>query len=405
MRLRFKAVWGYLVGMRIVLSLFVLCFALPSLFAEAIKLQDSTGYSKTVSIAVSSTDARLDTLAKRAFDLHGAFKRRPASEATIQLKLEPAGASAVKATIQAKGSAPQQRTVRGRDLQNAALLACDMVVEWSVQSKGFFAGKLAFVGKRGGVSEVYSSNLLFGNVRALTSNRALVTGPSWSPKGDKLLYTSYHRAGFPDIFMMDFTQGRSVPVATYKGTNTGGRFSPDGSRIAMTLSGTGNAEIWVSDGSGKNGRRLTKNKSLEASPSWSPDGRRLVFTSDAFGKPQLYEMPANGGPMRRLPTNVSRYCAEPAWNPVKANQIAFTAAVGGGFQIFVYDAQQGGSTQITSVAGDAIEPCWLNDGRHLIFTQRSGGKLSLKLVDTESKRVSSLHSSNVGDASSASYVY
>lgn len=280
--------------MRLLLPLLVLSLAVPSLFAEVIKLTDSTGHSKTVSISVSSPDARVESLAKRAFDLHGAFKRRAAQDATIRLKLEPQGGGSIKATIQAKGAQPQIRTVSGSDQQNAVLRACDLVVKWAVKSEGFFAGKLAFVGKQRGKSEVYSSNLLFGNVKSLTSDRALVTGPSWSPNGRKLVYTTY-KGGFPDIYMMDFDQRRRVPIATFKGTNTGARFSPDGSRIAMTLSSTGNSEIWVTDQQGKNGRRLTKNKSLEASPSWSPDGRRLVFTSDSFGKPQLYEISANGG--------------------------------------------------------------------------------------------------------------
>lgn len=180
--------------MRLLLPLLVLSLAVPSLFAEVIKLTDSTGHSKTVSISVSSPDARVESLAKRAFDLHGAFKRRAAQDATIRLKLEPQGGGSIKATIQAKGAQPQIRTVSGSDQQNAVLRACDLVVKWAVKSEGFFAGKLAFVGKQRGKSEVYSSNLLFGNVKSLTSDRALVTGPSWSPNGRKLVYTTYKGA-------------------------------------------------------------------------------------------------------------------------------------------------------------------------------------------------------------------
>ena len=327
-----------------------------------------------LSIAVESSDARVDTLASRAFDLHGAFALSTESQAAIVLRIEPDAGNAVELTIQSGGGQTQTRRVRGSDIQNAVLRACDLVVEWAVQSEGFFAGKLAFVGKQRGVSEVYTSNLLFGNVRPLTADRALVTGPSWAPNGSRLLYTTYHKTGFPDIYQIDFNSGRKSPVASYKGTNTGGCYSPDGKRIAMVLSGTGNAEIWVADRKGSNRRRLTTNKSLEASPSWSPDGSRLVFTSDAAGKPQLYEISVNGGPMRRVPTNVSRYCAEPAWNPVKSNEIAFTAAVSGGFQIFLFDANQRSSRQLTTVGGSAVEPCWTNDGRHLIFTERRAGR-------------------------------
>lgn len=358
-----------------------------------------------LTISIQSSDSRVQGLASRAFGLHGGFVVTSPDKAAIDLEVESAGGSVVQLTIRSGQGQVQKRKVSGSSVQNAVLRACDLVVEWAVKTEGFFAGKLAFVGKQRGVSEVYTSNLLFGSVRPLTADRALVTGPSWAPDGSRLLYTTYHKTGFPDIYEINLSSGRRSPIATYKGTNSGGRFSPDGRKIAMVLSGTGNAEIWVGDRDGQNRRRLTTNKSLEASPTWSPDGSRLVFTSDAAGKPQLYEVSVNGGPMRRLPTNVSRYCAEPAWNPLKSNEIAFTAAVGGGFQIFLYDTQKRSSRQLTTVGDSAVEPCWTNDGRHLIFTQRQGWKTRLMLLDTETGKVSPLHNPNFGDASSASFAY
>ena len=157
---------------------------------------------------------------------------------------------------------------------------------------------------------------------------------------------------------------------------------------------------------GKKPRRLTMNKSLETSPSWSPDGRRLAFTSDARGKPQIYEISANGGPMRRIPTNVSSYCSEPAWNPVKENLIAFTAAVSGGFQIALYDFKTRSSEILTSVSQSAVEPTWMNDGRHLgVYTNVKTAACALMLLDTETKKVSALHVPDFGDASSATFAY
>jgi TolB protein len=247
--------------------------------------------------------------------------------------------------------------------------------------------------------------LLFNRVRPLTADRALATGPSWSPDGTKLLYTTYYKTGFPDIYMIDLQSGRKIPVATYKGTNSGGEYSPNGRSIAMSLTSAGNAEIFVTESIDKKPRRLTTNKSLETSPTWSPDGRRLAFTSDARGKPQIYEMSANGGPMRRIPTNVSSYCSEPTWNPIKENLIAFTAAVSGGFQIALYDFKTRSSQILTTVSQSAVEPTWMNDGRHLVFTQRQNGRMRLMLLDTETKKVSSLHVPDFGDASSASFAY
>lgn len=377
-----------------------------SLIGQIIELDPAISRDEgVISIAVESGQAGLQELAQKAFSLHGRFLLDEGDRAALRLRFERSGVDAVLLRIKESSGREQVRKVHGTNLENAVLRACDLVVEWATGLEGFFAGKLAFVGKRNGVSEVYSSDLFFENVQALTSDRSLVTGPDWSPDGMRLLYTTYHKAGFPDIYCIDLLAGKRSPVAAFKGTNSGGRYSPDGRNIAMVLSGTGNSELWVANRDGSKRRRLTKNNSLEASPDWSADGKRLVFTSDQAGRPQLYEIAVAGGPMRRIATGVSRYCAEPVCNPVNVGQIAFTAAVGGGFKLYLYDARTASSRPLTRDGGDALEPCWLNDGRHLVYTQRRGGSTRLMLLDTVSGKTSSLHRPSVGDTSSASYVY
>jgi TolB protein len=389
------------------LSIFSIFLASQSVFSNPIELDPLTRNDKgKLAINVGSSDPDVSKLARRAFALHGGILVTEPKDASFLVKIEPAGDSSVLLTLGSGQPYTEQlrRTVSGHDLQNAVLRACDIVVKATLQSEGFFAGRLAFVCKQKGLSELYTSDLLFTRISPLTADRALIAGPKWSPDGRSLLFTSYFKSGFPDIYRIDIDSRRKTPIATFKGLNSGGTFSPDGRQIAMSLSGTGNSEIYVSDSRGKNIRRLTTNKSLETSPSWSPDGRRLVYTSDAPGKPQLYEISSSGGTARRIPTNISSYCSEPVWNPVDENLIAFTAAVRGGFQIALYDAKKGSSELLTSGAS-SLEPTWLRDGRHLIFTQRKGSIIRLMLLDTLTKEVSALHAPSFGEASMATYVY
>jgi TolB protein len=410
LRLRFLLAYDYLLHMRMFhyLLFFIASFSLltTAVLAQVIDIGGAVRQNR-LHVVVDSTDAAIAKLARRAFALHGGYTLTTAAKAGYTFQIERASGSSVTLTIGSGQPAQEQlrRVVPGRDLQDATLRACDLAVEATLHIEGFFAGKLVFIGKQRGISEVYTSDLLFNRVRPLTADRALVTGPSWSPDGTKLLYTTYYKTGFPDIYMIDLQSGRKIPVATYKGTNSGGEYSPNGRSIAMSLTSAGNAEIYVAESIDKKPRRLTTNKSLETSPTWSPDGRRLAVTSDARGKPQIYEMAVTGGPMRRIPTNISSYCSEPAWNPIKENLIAFTAAVSGGFQIALYDFKTRSSQILTAVEQSAVEPTWMNDGRHLVFTQRQNGRLRLMLLDTETKKVSSLHVPNFGDASSASFAY
>ena len=371
----------------------------------------SRNQAVVTSISFESSRSELKLLGQRAFTLHGGFKLVDARDASYALRMEPIGPTSVQLIIKelvngnGNGKIITTERLEGSDLNAAFLKACDRAVFEISGKPGFFSGKLAFIGKRRGVSEIYTSDIFFRSVRPLTADRALVTGPSWSPDGSQLLYTTYFKSGFPDIYLMDFKKGVRQPVASYKGTNTGGRFSPDGKSIAMVISGGADTEICVSDALGKGLKSLTRNKSLESGPSWSPDGKRLVYTSDARGKPQLYMMSATGGQSRRIPTQISGFCTEPTWNPSDSNLIAFTASVGGSFQVCIYDFKLGKTQIVTKVSGSAVEPTWLNDGRHLIFTHRSGARTTVTLLDTKTGQTHALHRAGFGSSSSASFVY
>ena len=105
--------------------------------------------------------------------------------------------------------------------------------------------------------------------------------------------------------------------------------------------------------------------------------------------------------MSRIPTNISGYCAEPDWSAGAPNKIAFTIKIGAGFKIAVYDFSTRKSTPVATGSGDAIEPCWLADGRHLIFTSRRPNSRRTMLVDTETGKVTALSPSSLGEVSQA----
>src|SRR5690606_36808865 len=88
-------------------------------------------------------------------------------------------------------------------------------------------------------------------------------------------------------------------------------FSPDGNRLALTLSRSGNPEIYVMDLGSKALTRLTNHFGIDTSPAWSPDGGTVYFTSDRGGRPQVYQVPAAGGGKSRV-TFQGRYNSAPS---------------------------------------------------------------------------------------------
>jgi TolB protein len=381
-----------------------LALAAPLFAQRDIGVVDVAGDTTTIPITVSSSSPELQNLALTAFNAHGRY-HLVASGGAYALNFAPAGANQVTVAI-TKGSAGTPvatETVSGTNLRNALLRAADVAVTKTSGLRGFFAGKLAFVGEKTGKTEIYTSDLFFGEVLKWTSDGKQILGPRWAPDGSKIVFTSY-RTSFPDIYVLEMNNRRISLLASFKGTNSGGRYSPDGTRVAMVLSGEGNSEVYVGNAQGRQIRRLTNTPSIEASPTWSPDGSRLIVVSDAAGGPQLYMMSASGGGMTRLGTNISRYCAEPDWSMADPKKVVFTAGVGKGYQVAVFDMGTNTSKIVSKAPTDAIEPMWMADGRHVICTFRAANTRSLYLLDTESGKATRLSPSALGNASSASYL-
>lgn len=384
------------------------CLLLGLLFAASVFAQRDIGVvdvnanAQVMGLTVNSPSDELQNLAMQAFNAHGRY-RLLASGGAYSLNFAPAGASAVTVTISRGGSAIHTQTVSGTNLRNALLRAADVAVTKTSGLPGWFAGKLAFVSERTGKTEVYTSDLFFGELVKWTSDGKQVIGPRWSPDGSKIVYTSY-RTSFPDIYQIEFATRRISLLASFKGTNSGARFSPDGSRLAMVLSGEGNPEVYVGNANARQLRRLTTNQSVEASPTFSPDGSRVLYVSDSAGGPQLYTIPVNGGSPTRLATNISKYCAEPDWSAADPSKIVFTAGMGRGYQTAVFDTKSGTSKFVTKAPTDAIEPVWLADGRHVVCTYRAANSKVLYIVDTESGKATRLSPAAMGNTGNASYL-
>ncbi len=359
-----------------------------------------------IPVAVLSSDAQWQRRLSTAFGAHGAYTLSPQAGAAYTIRIDPAGPSSAQLQVQQGAQTVLSRTVQGSNGTDAAMRAADLAVTQTSKLPGIFAGRLAFIGERNGSSDLYISNLFFTEPRQLTNDKANCVQPTLSPDGNFVLYTSYFRNGFPDIYRIDLNTGRRDAFLSFSGVNTGAEYSHNGSRVAVILSGTGNAEVYTVGADSKNMKRLTRNKSIESSPSWSPDNSKIVFASDAStSRPQLFQVSANGGAMTRIPTEVSGYCAEPAWNPVHDNLIAFTIAQGSEFEIALWDSTKPPARGITQGAGDAIEPCWTRDGRHLIYTERTANHRRLVLLDTKTGKKTYLHDAAWGSASQADYAY
>lgn len=368
------------------------------------------GKANAIPIRVAANDQALQTLVTHAFNSHGAFDVVSEGSPVYILKLDRDKDDRIayilqKATPLAEVAKGSVATVKGGNWQVAALRICDLIIEKTTDLKGFLAGRIAFVGRQNGYREIFISDLFFQKVDQLTTDKSYSLGPSWSPDGSWIIYTGYFRTGFPDIFLINPSTGQRRMFANYKGSNTGAVFSPDGKEVSMVLSSSKSTEIYISDNVGRYPKRLTNNKSAEISPAWSPDGQRLLVVSDQMGSPQIFTIDRNTQAMQRVNITISTYCVEPSWNPVRQDWIALTVGVGKTFQIAMHNLKTGETQLLTDHKGDGIEPVWMRDGRHLIYSLREGSTKRLHLLDTQTGHTTALHSARFGEASEADFVY
>ncbi|MEO5987441.1 MAG: Tol-Pal system beta propeller repeat protein TolB [Candidatus Eisenbacteria bacterium] len=245
---------------------------------------------------------------------------------------------------------------------------------------GVAGTRLAFVSRSGRDMELCVMDFDGHGLTQLTTDHSIARSPNWSPDGSLLVFTSYRGGKGPQLWVMNPANRKPFLLSGRNGINTSGIYSPDGQRIACTLSMDGNSEIYVLDARGGAPSRLTNNRSVDTSPCWSPTGREIAFTSGRSGNPQIYVMDSDGGNPRRLTYDVD-YTDSPMWSP-KGDRIAFVSRTGAGFDLFICRAD-GSSAQRVVSGGSNENPHWAPDGRHLVFSSNREGALALYVTDLD----------------------
>jgi len=247
----------------------------------------------------------------------------------------------------------------------------DEVVRYYTREPGVFASRIAAIRKSGGNYELVTFDVDGQGAQVLLTEKDILLAPAWRPDGSELLLTSY-RSGRPELWAYRLAD-RSFRALTHRGNAMGGVYSPDGRRIAYSLTEGGNTDVWVMNADGSNQKRLTREPAIDVSPAWSPDGKHLAFASDRAGTPQLYVMNDDGGQVRRL-TFQGNYNQTPVWSP-RGDTIAFTARDERKvFDVFQVSPDSGVISRVTQDQGRTNEePSYAPNGRLLVFrTDRSG---------------------------------
>jgi Tol biopolymer transport system component len=172
--------------------------------------------------------------------------------------------------------------------------------------------KIVFTSLKDGDLDIYTMNVDGTDIRRLTNTPGYDGGPWWSPDGKRIVYRAHHpkdpteltqyqellkqgliRPSKVELFVMNADGSNQRQITALGGANFGPSWSPDGTQIIFSSNFASprsrNFELYLvsaSDSMATADRleRVTVFDSFDGFPMFSPDGKKLLFASNRNAK-------------------------------------------------------------------------------------------------------------------------
>jgi Tol biopolymer transport system component len=168
--------------------------------------------------------------------------------------------------------------------------------------------KIAFARGENGTSSLWIADLdaieKSKEILVRSGNFEQVFTPRFSPDGTKIAYSVWLEGGYRDIHVMDLRTRTVTRITDDRALDTGPAWSPDGKRLYFSSDRTGIANIYWWDLTTGQTKQLTNVISGAYTPAPSPDGKRLAYigyTSRGF---DIYMLDLESGSGRAAPAYV-----------------------------------------------------------------------------------------------------
>ena len=182
--------------------------------------------------------------------------------------------------------------------------------------------------------------------------------------------------------MHSLATGQRIVVANFKGSNSAPAWSPDGRKLAVTLSKDGGSQIFTINADGSGVQRLTTGSGINTEPFFAPDGQTVYFTSDRGGSPQIYRTSLNGGDVQRV-TFEGSYNVSPRISP-DGKTMAFISRRENGFRLAAMDLASR-QVQILTDSYKDESPSFAPNSRMILIATETGGRGVLSAVSTDGR--------------------
>jgi len=171
------------------------------------------------------------------------------------------------------------------------------------------------------------------------------------------------------------TSGKKEPLLAKPGVYEYPNLSPDGKRVALSVTEGESQDIWVYDPQRDAMTRLSFGGGQYANAIWSPDGRYVVFSSVLGG---IFQAHADGGQPQALTQSLYQF---PFSFTPDGKRLAYMESTGANFQIWTVSLElQGGQLkagrpeQFLKSSFNDLLPSFSPDGQWLAYQSNESGK-------------------------------
>jgi len=269
--------------------------------------------------------------------------------------------------------------------RNAAHRISDRLYQKIIGARSAFATRIAYVSVDGQPpSQRYQLIVADSdgeNAKVILQSRLPLMSPAWSPDGEWLAYVSFETKT-ASVYVQRVRTAERRRVSSRPGVNNAPTWSPDGSRLALTLSSSGgNLDVYLLDIASGALTRLTDHPAIDTEPVWSPDGTQVYFTSDRAGGPQIYRLSIEPGSRPQRMTFSGSYNARPRVSP-NGRLLAMVTREEGAYRIAVQDLGNG-NVRVLSKGRQDESPHFSPDGGTLVYASRERNQGVLATVSAD----------------------